>query len=303
MRAGSSSASNGANKGLKHVAGVPHYRLDDLRRFSSSLAIGAGVTPARAATLASYLLWYDTVGAASLGLATLPDALEQYLSGAIDPKVEGSVLRERSAATVFDGRNGVPHLVLARAGELAIEKARDTGVGLVRLLNVMAPASAASIVAEMATGPFWAWIVGPGNRWSIAVPGEGGLPVLFDPALATGEKSRKGATSPTSPPVPESVIGLWASMLTPDEGWLVAAVSIPSMEPLPSFQARVASVIQGREKAQGLLLPEQVESFREQVRRQGLSLSPGTWKNLLRWADRFGVEPPAPDSTRHLEKR
>ena len=46
---------------------------------------------------------------------------------------------ERSATAVFDGRHGIPLLVLDRAAGLATEKAREMGLGLVRVANLEAP--------------------------------------------------------------------------------------------------------------------------------------------------------------------
>ena len=46
--------------------------------------------------------------------------------------------RERTTLALFDGENGLPPLILERAAELAVEKAREAAVGLVRVVGVRA---------------------------------------------------------------------------------------------------------------------------------------------------------------------
>lgn len=290
----------GAEGGLNRVTDVLRYRLDDLRRFASALAAGVGVPPARASALASHLLWFDAAGVAPLGIATLPDGLERIEAGAVDPKTEGVVVSERSSTTVLDGRQGVPLLVLERAGGLATEKARDTGVGLVRVLNLAPPPSAAVVAAEMAIGPVVATVLGPGPSWAVALPGEGGLPAVFDPALAVeaepgGKPGRgKGTASVAPRQIVEAMIAPWAAVLAPGDGWLVAAVSVTAMEPLAAFHARLADALRGLDEAGGRLLPGPWEARRRDARERGVAVPPAAWNGLARRAERFGVEPPAP---------
>jgi LDH2 family malate/lactate/ureidoglycolate dehydrogenase len=284
------------------VTDARRYRIDDLRRFASALAAGVGVAPTRALALASHLLWFDAAGAAPLGIATLADGLDQIESRSIDPKAEGSVVAERGSTALFDGRRGVPLLVLDRAAALAAEKARETGVGLVRVRNVSAPGSAAGVAADLALGPMAAIVLGPGPSWAVALPAEGGLPAVFDVALAAapgaGSKPNRPKAAAEARAALDGLVAPWAAVLAPDGGWLVAAVAVTAMEPLSAFHERVADALDGLDESAGRLLPAAWEARRREAREHGVSVEPAAWRALVRWADRLGVEPPAPHTPR-----
>ena len=113
------------------------YRLDDLRRLAASLASGLGVAPARSSTLATHLLWFDAAGASSHGVATLPTWLDRLDRGEIDAKAEGSSgLRNMPGPPSSTPRTAWPPLALEKAAGIAAEKARDVGVGIVRVRNL-----------------------------------------------------------------------------------------------------------------------------------------------------------------------
>jgi LDH2 family malate/lactate/ureidoglycolate dehydrogenase len=275
------------------VAEVRRYRLDDLRRFATGLVSGLGVPAARSSALASLLLWFDAAGAAPFGIASLPTLLEQLESGEIAREFEGKVVSERTGTAVFDGGNGVPLLLLERAGALATEKARDAGVGLVRVSNVGAVASAAAVAAEMAVGPTAAVLVGPGQSWAAALPGAGALPTVFDPSLLVRDGN---APSPTGG---EPLAGLWARLLAGEKGWLVAAYTVTAQESLVAFQQRVAGAVGGLEGRDGLLLPASWEARRAEAREHGVPIAPTAWKALGKWAGRLGVTPPEHHALAH----
>ena len=135
-------------------AAATRYRLDDLRRLATSLARGPGRRPARASSLATHLLWFDAAGASSHGIATLPTWLDRIDRKEIDPVAEGRARLEHSGTAVFDAQNGLAPLALARAAGIASEKARDVGVGIVRVRNLGPSGPAAPVAADLAIGPF-----------------------------------------------------------------------------------------------------------------------------------------------------
>jgi LDH2 family malate/lactate/ureidoglycolate dehydrogenase len=280
------------------VTDVRRFRLDDLRRFILALAAGVGVSTARASALASNVLWFDAAGAAHLGIATLPDCLGRLANGAIDSHAEGRVISERSASAVFDGERGIPLLVLERAAGLASEKARECGAGLVRVVNAPATGSAAGIAAEVALGPAAALILGPGASWTVALPSAEGLPIVFEPALASELGGKAGRSNAAKVGAARQALARllapWAAVLAPGEGWLVAALSITAMESLSTFHERVADTLHGLDEADGLLLPTPWEARRCEARARGVSVRAASWKALQTWADRLAVEVPVP---------
>src|SRR5205823_14301706 len=134
-----------------------------LRRLAAALGHGAGMPAARAAALASHLAWYDESGFRRFGLETLPDWLERIAAGRVDPTAEGKVTGETLGTAVLDGRHGLAPLILGRAGELAVEKSRDAGVGLVRVSGIEGAGPGAAVVATMAVGPIFEALLGHGG--------------------------------------------------------------------------------------------------------------------------------------------
>lgn len=285
---------------------IRRYRLDDLRRFAAALGCAGGLAQPRALALASHLLWFDAAGAASFGIETLPCWLERFESGSVDLTALGKINAERPSMATIDGHNGIAPLVVARAAEVAIEKARDTGVGLVRITQLGALGSAAEIVAAMAVRPVAGLVLGPGRLWSAALPSAAGLPILFDSGLAdletgriapvarTGRqgKSAKPSASPLSSPAVDGG-GDWRSVLVPGDSWLVAAVALADFEPLSEFHERVGQWIQGVAGGAGPLVPATWADPHAEAHERGVVVSGPVWKELKHWADRFAVTVPA----------
>jgi LDH2 family malate/lactate/ureidoglycolate dehydrogenase len=268
------------------VSNGRRYRIDDLRRFGSALGAAAGLAPSRASALAAQLLWYDTAGAPGFGLATLPGWIERMEQGAVDPKAEGQVRCEHAATAVLEGQQGLPPLLLARAAGLAGEKARDAGVGLIRVAGLGPTGSAAAVAAEMAAGPEVGYILGPGPSWTLALPSAEGLPAVFDTALA--------GNSPLEPPAGalKSLVAPWA-LMTADEGWLVVAVAVTALEPLATFHERVRSALKSSGGAPGQLLPGPWEERRSAAREHGLAIDRAAMEKLTSCAERLGIALPA----------
>ena len=200
------------------------YRLDDLRRLASSLAAAVGVVPARASALATHLLWFDAAGASSHGIATLPDWLRRIDGKEIDPVASGRAGHEHAGTAVFDAQNGLAPLALETAAGIASEKARDLGVGIVRVRNLGHSGPTAPIAASLAIGPFAAMIAGPGPSLSVALPMPEGLPAVYDSTMVEEfDPSNSGWLRPWSP---------WISAFSGGEGWLILALAVSAMEPL-----------------------------------------------------------------------
>ncbi len=88
---------------------MDRYGFDDLRRFAAALGTACGLVPLRALALASHLLWFDAAGAASLGIASLPDWLEAIERGQLDPRTIGRVVANGRRWPPSTGRMDYPH--------------------------------------------------------------------------------------------------------------------------------------------------------------------------------------------------
>lgn len=247
--------------------------LDDLRSTASALLAASGLRPDRAIILANLLLWFDTAGLPDHGLATLPDLLDRIARGEVDPKAEGKIGPERAASAVLDGHNGPAPLILARAAEVATEKAREYGVGLIRVKSIGPIDSAAAVVAEIAIGPAIGVAFGPGGAWSVALPTAEGLPIVAD-AVFGSDRAALASFMPWSP-----LIGVG--------DWIIQAVSVPALEPLASFHERVSEFAKGAGGA--FLQPDRQEGLRREARERGLSLSSATRSALKDWAGRHSL--------------
>jgi LDH2 family malate/lactate/ureidoglycolate dehydrogenase len=254
------------------------HRLEDLRRLATDLIASVGVPRDRAAALSGHLLWFDAIGAHSLGIASLPQWLKQLERGEFDRHTEGTWTQERPGTAVLDGRNGIPPLILARAALVAAEKARDVGLGLVRVTGVRSPGPAAPFAAELAIGPLVGLVLGPDGTWALGLPASEGPPLLYDNRLGGGapRSAREGME-----PVPA-----WFPLIPPD-GWLVSAFVVPAFEPLPSFHERVAAVLASDQACR--IDPAAWEAQRRDLRERGLDLPAASWNAIRRHAETHGV--------------
>lgn len=251
------------------------YRLDDLRRLGAALAAGLGVEPARASAFVSGLLWYEAAGAAEFGLASLPGWLDAIDRGEIDPKAEGKIVKEHTATAVLDGQKGLGPLILARAAGVAQEKAREVGVGVVRVVNLGPVEATAEVVAEIAIGPMIGTISGPMGM-AVAVPVEGSVPAVFDPRLD---------------PKVRAVVPPWA--IDPLAGCLVTARAVTAFETLAAVQEHVATLLEANPAFAGEVRPEAWQARRMEHLEHGLALPETTAVALRDRAGRHGIEWPS----------
>ena len=138
----------------------------------------------RAATLMAEA---DARGADGHGIFRLPQYVKRIQSAGINPRPDIHVIQERPATALVDGDNGMGHLVMSRAAEIAIEKAKTAGVAWVgaRNSNHAGPASlyARMPLAEDMVGLYVA--VGSANH----LPPWGGVAMLLSTnpiAIAVG---------------------------------------------------------------------------------------------------------------------
>jgi Malate/L-lactate dehydrogenase len=268
------------------------YRFDDIRRFAASMIAGLGVPAPRASAMASHLLWFDAAGASSQGISTLPIWLDRLDRKEIDPVAEGRSCLEHAGTAVVDGRGGLAPLVLGKAAGIAAEKARDVGVGIVRVHGLGRSGPMAPMVADLAIGPFVAWIAGPGPSIAVGVPMPEGLPALYDSALDVGT----GVGEPSSSEFPGGIGAMapWiAGFAGSDDGWSILALSVSAMEPLASFHRRVAASIRGR-AGPGYLTPGPWEARRQEVRERGMILDGSFFDGLRPWSERLEIPFPSP---------
>ncbi len=114
-----------------------------LRRFIRAAFVSQGFPAPDADTIAALMTEADLQGSDGHGVIRLPMYMKRIRAGGINKHPDIKVVSERAAMAVLDGDNGMGHLVMSRAVDLAIEKARSCGVAWVstRYSNHAGPAS------------------------------------------------------------------------------------------------------------------------------------------------------------------
>ena len=136
-----------------------------------------GLPNADADTVATLMAQADLQGSDGHGVIRLPQYVKRIRAGGMNTRPNIRIVQEKPAMAVLDGDNGMGHLVVLRAVELAIEKARHAGVAWVgvRSSNHAGPASlyARMPIAHDMIGLYFA--VGNANH----LPPWGGMEMLL----------------------------------------------------------------------------------------------------------------------------
>ncbi|HEV2522043.1 MAG TPA: Ldh family oxidoreductase [Candidatus Acidoferrales bacterium] len=109
----------------------PRVPIANLVDFITRALAAAGVPPEDASQVAALMAEADARGIDAHGVFRTPQYVKQIQSGAVNPKPNIQFLSERTGTALVDGDNALGHLVMKRATEIAIEKARQCGVAWV----------------------------------------------------------------------------------------------------------------------------------------------------------------------------
>jgi len=116
---------------------------DRLASFIARAFLAAGLPGQDAQSLAGLMVEADLRGSDTHGVIRLPLYIRRIRAGGIKAVPDIRVISDRPSAALLDGDNGMGHLVMRRAAETAIEKAKSTGIGWVgaRMSNHAGPAA------------------------------------------------------------------------------------------------------------------------------------------------------------------
>jgi LDH2 family malate/lactate/ureidoglycolate dehydrogenase len=120
-----------------------HVTADQLASFIARAFLAAGLPGPDAQSLAGLMVEADLRGSDTHGVIRLPLYIRRIRAGGIKAVPDIRVISDRPSAALLDGDNGMGHLVMRRAAETAIEKAKSTGIGWVgaRMSNHAGPAA------------------------------------------------------------------------------------------------------------------------------------------------------------------
>src|SRR3954468_23842485 len=151
--------------------------FDRLNGFIHQALMMLGLPDPDAMTVATLMAEADLQGSDGHGVTRLPAYARRIRAGGVNVRPTIRVLREQPGTALLDGDNGMGHLVMKRAAEMAVEKARTTGIAWVnsQFSNHAGPASlyACMPLAADMIGLYFA--VGNANH----LPPWGGLDMLL----------------------------------------------------------------------------------------------------------------------------
>jgi L-2-hydroxycarboxylate dehydrogenase (NAD+) len=226
-----------------------------LQTFITNGLQAAGLPLADASKVATLMAEADLQGSDGHGVIRLVPYVKRIMAGGINTQPNIHIVNERAAMAVVDGDNGMGHLVMSYAAELAIAKARTAGVAWVgaRHSNHAGPASlyARMPIAHDMIGLYFA--VGNANHlppWggmemllstnpiAVGVPGADGRPVVLDMATTVAAYGKVKAKAKRGEMMPE--------------GWMIDRQGQPLLDPKRAEEGFLLPI--GGHKGYGLAL-------------------------------------------------
>jgi LDH2 family malate/lactate/ureidoglycolate dehydrogenase len=226
-----------------------------LASFIATAMSALGLPKKDAQTIAELMAEADMQGSDGHGVIRLAPYAKRILAGGLNLQPHIKVVQERTAMALVDGDNGMGHLVMKQATELAIQKAKSSGIAWVgsRLSNHAGPAS---LYARMALkhdmiGLYFA--VGNANHlppWggldmllstnpiAAAIPSLNEAPIVLDMATTVAAYGKVKAKAQRGEMMPE--------------GWMIDRQGKPLLDPTKSDEGFLLPI--GGYKGYGLSL-------------------------------------------------
>ncbi|MFC1937498.1 Ldh family oxidoreductase [Chloroflexota bacterium] len=107
----------------------------ELKDIGIKILTKAGVPKSDATEVAEHLAEANLRGRDSHGIARVTAIVKGINMKTINPSAQVSVVRETAATALIDGNQGIGQVVALKATDMAIEKARNVGVGIVSMRN------------------------------------------------------------------------------------------------------------------------------------------------------------------------
>ena len=109
---------------------------EELRELSIMIFKKAGVVDSAAKRITEHLVNSNLVGMDSHGVIRIPDYIQWIKEGIIDLKAQMKIINETFIITVIDGHFSFGQVVMYKACEIAIMRAKEYGISLTTIRNV-----------------------------------------------------------------------------------------------------------------------------------------------------------------------
>ena len=222
---------------MQELAYIP---VEVLHAFMVEVFAGLGTPPDDARICADVLIASDLRGIESHGVGRLKYYYDRIRAGVHRTETEIEVIRETETTALIDGHHGMGHVIAYRAMRLAIQKARQHGLGAVSVRNgthfgiagyypLMAAEEGMmglavtnarpAIVPTFGTEP----MLGT-NPIAFAAPSDLDYPFWFDAATSISQRGKVEVAARAEKPVPKGwVIDQYGEPLT-DAGQILGAL-------------------------------------------------------------------------------
>jgi LDH2 family malate/lactate/ureidoglycolate dehydrogenase len=205
----------------------------ELRAFTAGVLRAEGVPDGDAALVAESLVQADLWGHQSHGVLRLPWYVARLRTGAVTAKTAPEVLSDTGPLVLLDGRDGIGQVLADRARALAVERAREHGVGVVGVRNSnhfgtamwftrrAARDGCVAVLTTNASPAMAPWggrekVIGT-NPWSIAAPGPDGRVIALDIANTAVARGKIYLAKNRGEPIPS--------------GWAMSRDGAPTTDP------------------------------------------------------------------------
>lgn len=232
-----------------------NVKADRVSSFIANAFRACGMPQAHAARMGALMAEADIGGQDGHGIFRLPMYIKRIRAGGMEVDPEIKVISERTATALLDGGNGPGHIVMSRAADLAVEKAKTCGVAWVgaRYSNHAGPAFlyARMPLAENMIGLYVA--VGSANHlppWggtdlllstnpiSVAIPSDTQPDIVLDMATTVAAYGKVKTAADRGETMPE--------------GWMIDKQGAPLTDPTRSAEGLLLPI--GGAKGYGLAL-------------------------------------------------
>ena len=107
-----------------------------LERFMKDVLMASGIPQEDAAIISDVLITSDKRGIDSHGIGRLkPIYIDRIDAGILNPITKITVVKDKKTTAVLDGNNGMGHVIAKKAMQMAIDKAKAHGMGMVAVRN------------------------------------------------------------------------------------------------------------------------------------------------------------------------